>query len=259
MFLMPAGFMCIACHENITGEIAPNEIHTADEIGSCEHCHQGHYSEHGKLLKKGTNDLCLGCHDELQKSLTEKSRHTALEDGECTVCHNPHFKKGGPYLVRNQPDLCFGCHPEINDRIKLDYRHAAVEDNDCTSCHNPHIQFSGSDIFDLCSGCHDIDDPGFQQSHLNMKTRNCVGCHDPHGSSSEKLFNPVLHSPFEDGDCNSCHATGMNKAELVSRKICLNCHDEPASEGAHSSEKVAQKNCVDCHSPHASKSRFLLK
>jgi len=258
-FLMPAGYMCIACHDTITAGFGPNEMHTADEINSCENCHEGHYTKHGNLLKKEPDDLCLGCHENLEESLAEKTPHSALDIEECTICHNPHFKKDSSSLIVKQPDLCFVCHSEIKNRIELKYHHAAVENEDCTSCHNPHIQFSGNDIYGLCSGCHDVADRDFQIKHLNLKTSNCAGCHDSHGSSSEFIFNDFLHSPFEAGECGSCHEAGMKLAALRSKNICLNCHDEPAANGAHSNVKMDNKTCVDCHSPHAAKKKYLLK
>jgi predicted CXXCH cytochrome family protein len=61
----------------------------------------------------------------------------------------------------------------------------------------------------------------------------------------------VLHPPFGDRDCLTCHVRtpdGTPQPRPAVAKICLECHDLPASKH----DPVRSGRCVACHSPHAS-------
>jgi len=63
---------------------------------------------------------------------------------------------------------------------------------------------------------------------------DCVSCHEPHGQGYWDQFRNPLASPFDDGQCTSCHAS---KAEPLQ----AHTFHAPESEGSR---------CVNCHMPY---------
>jgi predicted CXXCH cytochrome family protein len=258
MFQMPAGYLCLSCHDSIFGGQTPDNMHAADDIRSCDNCHVGHSSENENLLTESHPDLCLNCHKSLRGIMNNGLAHSPIPTDGCLPCHTTHFKKDGSALTMNLPQLCFECHPEIRELIDSDFPHAAVEEG-CTSCHDPHQRFSDDDISELCSDCHDVEDDSFRKAHFNIDPGHCAACHDPHGSSSEKIMKAYEHPPFQDRDCGGCHDSDQDILEIKNDKLCLDCHDRPEATGGHVKELILNKICLDCHSPHASHRDFLIK
>jgi len=94
--------------------------------------------------------------------------------------------------------------------------------------------------------------------HASITPAKCVTCHDPHGSGNKNILLANFHSPFEEGECETCHNSDISVNDLRSKDLCLDCHDPEPSE-AHSEEILSKKTCIDCHSPHVSDSDLLLK
>ncbi len=88
----------------------------------------------------------------------------------------------------------------------------------------------------------------------------CGDCHQEWLSKAKILA--VRHSPFEDGDCESCHKQHGETNKLVlnapGAKLCLDCHDDPAAGGKKVHTVVADNGCIDCHNPHSSPNKKLL-
>jgi tetratricopeptide (TPR) repeat protein len=63
---------------------------------------------------------------------------------------------------------------------------------------------------------------------------DCVSCHDPHGQGYWDQFRNPLESPFDDGQCTSCHAAKSEPLEA-------HTFHPPDSEGSR---------CVSCHMPY---------
>ena len=63
---------------------------------------------------------------------------------------------------------------------------------------------------------------------------DCVSCHEPHGQGYQDLNRAPLASPFDDGQCTSCHAAKAVDPEA-------HTFHPPDSEGAR---------CVSCHMPY---------
>ncbi len=75
----------------------------------------------------------------------------------------------------------------------------------------------------------------------------------------------VVHGPYEQGDCDTCHASADPKAPgpaKVTKETCLACHDEfggtaPVRVGKGKSHPV-KGECIGCHNPHKSAKKKLL-
>jgi len=75
----------------------------------------------------------------------------------------------------------------------------------------------------------------------------------------------VVHTPFEIGACDTCHASADPKAPgpaNVSKATCLTCHDEfggtsPVRIGKGKSHPI-KGECISCHNPHNSAKKKLL-
>jgi predicted CXXCH cytochrome family protein len=71
------------------------------------------------------------------------------------------------------------------------------------------------------------------------------------------------HSPFQDGDCSTCHQNKdhNNPGAIIKpvNELCLDCHDDFSKVMARKVTHVAAKvNCVSCHNPHNAKNPKLL-
>jgi predicted CXXCH cytochrome family protein len=76
----------------------------------------------------------------------------------------------------------------------------------------------------------------------------------------------VVHGPYEQGACDTCHeradAKDPGKAK-VSNETCLGCHDEfagsaPVRISKSKSHPTSKSACTTCHNPHNSKKKKLL-
>lgn len=63
---------------------------------------------------------------------------------------------------------------------------------------------------------------------------DCASCHEPHGQGYQDTNQRPLASPFDDGQCTSCHASKAADPEA-------HTFHPPASDGAR---------CVSCHMPY---------
>jgi predicted CXXCH cytochrome family protein len=76
----------------------------------------------------------------------------------------------------------------------------------------------------------------------------------------------VVHGPYEQGACDTCHERADAKnpgTARVTNETCLSCHDEfsgkaPVKVGKDKSHPEGKGHCTACHNPHNSKKRKLL-
>jgi predicted CXXCH cytochrome family protein len=75
----------------------------------------------------------------------------------------------------------------------------------------------------------------------------------------------TLHSPYEQGACDTCHERADAAdpgAATATMATCLSCHDEfagkaPVRIGKGKNHPI-KGECVGCHNPHSSKKKNLL-
>lgn len=81
----------------------------------------------------------------------------------------------------------------------------------------------------------------------------CSKCHSDWISTARSR--PVVHPPFDEGDCSSCHEEHGADGRLVlleeGEALCLQCHDVPDSRDTVVHTAVSDGGCTDCHLPHA--------
>jgi predicted CXXCH cytochrome family protein len=162
-------------------------------------------------------------------------------------------------------ELCLGCHEPLAKRFAA--QGAVVHPpaaRDCERCHDAHAsaepKLLEAAVPALCTGCHDVATPALVRAHAPFggTQARCTLCHDPHVSARPHLVADVVHPPFADRECATCHVTPSDGRPLVRPRIatvCAECHDDP-STSAHA--PVRQGRCVSCHSPHASPRQHLL-
>lgn len=79
----------------------------------------------------------------------------------------------------------------------------------------------------------------YQANHLASQCylqgpMDCVSCHEPHGQGYWDTNKKPLPSPYDDGQCTSCHPSKLVDTEA-------HTHHKPGTEGA---------KCVSCHMPY---------
>ncbi|MBK7406110.1 MAG: hypothetical protein IPJ41_16260 [Phycisphaerales bacterium] len=129
------------------------------------------------------------------------------------------------------------CHPGIKDHK---YLHGPVLVNACDGCHKltdpaTHHYEPVRDRSELCLFCHVVETPPDSILHQPFQEGDCLSCHDPHGSRETALLRGQKYSDA----CANCHADVTGAHDTV---------HGPASAGA----------CGACHEPHAAPRPFLL-
>jgi predicted CXXCH cytochrome family protein len=91
----------------------------------------------------------------------------------------------------------------------------------------------------------------------------CLDCHELAAISPGGA---VVHSPFGDKDCGSCHADHGDQERLVltqeGNALCAQCHDFADQPYLAAHRKIAPTGkapCTGCHDPHRSPNRRLLR
>lgn len=72
-----------------------------------------------------------------------------------------------------------------------------------------------------------------------------------------------LHSPAEEGECDSCHsAHKSDKPHLLKGEIedlCFSCHDKDDVTSAKNHVGIVKNSCTSCHVPHAGNVKGLFR
>ena len=73
----------------------------------------------------------------------------------------------------------------------------------------------------------------------------------------------MLHSPFEKGDCKSCHVGKTKKIKDKSVELCLKCHEKTLDTFNKSKNHLVAGTggnfCLNCHGPHGANKKSMLK
>lgn len=249
---------CYQCHDGaaFTGRV----VHEPIVEKNCLACHGPHVSRHEKLLLQREQDLCFGCHVQLAENLAgQQVLHAPLRDGGCSSCHDPHAAEQKNLLQKVGGELCFECHEE--SRKTYQANHPPFAQGQCSSCHAPHggddhrlLKDAGSG---LCLACHE-NNSLLRSKHLNRELAaiDCLACHNPHGGEKRSLLRSVSHAPFDNQNCQVCHA-GEQGIDT-----CLQCHESVLSSFyfAHNHLGVsgAGNPCISCHDPHVADQQGLM-
>jgi len=268
----PVNKACGACHKEQLDALSATFPHAVAKEEDCTSCHAPHGSANPGLLAEPQKDLCSACHelgDLAVRPGADASApvqfHAPVTEGRCSGCHDAHGGSRKNLLTRDQDNLCYGCHTTEKVAFAEGTQHSPVAQGRCDVCHSPHGSTSAALRTriepDLCTQCHDFTKPPLQGSHqgFDVSQTNCTSCHSPHNSKEKHLLNPVVHPPFAEGDCESCHEGGKTesgKMAAVAADACLACHDEKSSGTGH--QHVAGVSCINCHEPHSSRNASLL-
>jgi predicted CXXCH cytochrome family protein len=258
--------ICFDCHDEKEEETG----HQHAEGVSCADCHAPHSSRFAKLLHN-PSQMCRDCHADLTAAASGDPvrMHRPVADGSCLECHAMHAPAGERYLASPQAQLCSGCHESIAARAQDATRHEPFAKGECSKCHETHASATSHLLTqgegELCVSCHDLGEPAMQTAHSTVRPRGgmCSTCHDPHtvAAPNATLVFANRHSPYEDGDCDSCHDDDGSVPASVA--LCLDCHDGPDDfTNAHDAGRedgVDVAACMDCHSPHAGHDALLAR
>jgi len=263
---------CGTCHPEEASLAQARFPHPPAKDEDCLSCHAGHGSTNKGILKEPQKELCAGCHDTSElvvKTAHEASApvkmHAPVAAGNCSGCHDAHGGTRKALVTRDRADLCFGCHTQEKVAFAAGNPHKPVMDGNCDVCHTPHGS-TGEALRlksepELCTQCHDLTKPPLKDAHkgFDVSASQCTQCHAPHNSPKKHLLNPVVHPPFEEGDCESCHEGGKDasgKMAPVAADACFTCHDEKQTDPGHQHAKGV--TCTNCHEPHSSKGAHLI-
>nr|MBF0221221.1 SPOR domain-containing protein [Desulfobulbaceae bacterium] len=140
----------------------------------------------------------------------------------------------------------------------------------------------------LTSNCHDtiIEE---KYAHMPAQSAKCLACHQQiqqlhpaENGSSFKLvtegqelcgqchqfekIGTIVHSPFEEGNCLSCHNPHSSQfpslakvASTNQQDLCFECHDKALINKKMLHGPVGLGVCTFCHSPHFSEIESLLR
>ncbi|MCC6676433.1 MAG: hypothetical protein IT436_04755 [Phycisphaerales bacterium] len=78
------------------------------------------------------------------------------------------------------------------------------------------------------------------------------------GQDIRKSKTYSIHKPFEQEQCDACHAGGLQPTRQDSSR-CLQCHADRTTEFAYMHGPVAAAACMWCHAPHESAFAHLLR
>ena len=266
------GTICLDCHVAIEETMELPHVHSPVKAGACSDCHNPHASEHGRLLMAEAGAICASCHADIIPEDARSVHAVILEEG-CASCHDPHASKYKKGLTAPGNQLCLGCHTELAAKLNnTKFQHAPVAD-DCMTCHNPHASTAADFLLTaapsaICGECHDTEDATFVGRHMgyDVSESRCSSCHDPHGGQTSGMFLANVHAPLTRKMCNQCHMDPASRTALSTKKtgieMCRSCHSKEinkilANDRIH--WPVAdQTACLNCHNPHASSEDALL-
>ena len=266
------GKICLSCHEDFKEKLKRPFIHTPVKAGDCSDCHNPHASTHGKLIDAEPNKICFGCHEKIVPS-DARSTHKVVISGSCIKCHDPHSANNKFILTTRGNALCFGCHKDIADAVKNNKFKHILATKECITCHDPHSSSKAAFLLKnempgICVNCHETKKPAFAKQHMNypMEKARCSACHDPHGSDKEGILLKNTHSPVARKMCNQCHQDPASPTALNLKRegidLCRGCHSSMVGEILSKNRihwpLVDKRACLNCHNPHASKQGFLL-
>ena len=148
---------CLACHDDVAGQISSPVKHPPAEGGECSACHNPHASRHSALLLQRPAILCVECHAEVTEAISRPYLHEPVAGGLCGECHQPHGSSHQNLLLEAGEALCQECHADVV--------HHSSDRKPCISDPGPWISQSHS-----FPGVQHLHPTGWRRS-LSLKTR----------------------------------------------------------------------------------------
>jgi predicted CXXCH cytochrome family protein len=266
------GKVCLECHLTIQETMELPYVHTPVKAGECADCHNPHASAHGQMLATDASEICSSCHDDLVPE-EPRSIHAEIVQGNCVTCHDPHASQHRSGLAAEGNQLCLGCHETVAAKLAdARFRHPPAAD-DCLTCHDPHASTEADFLLRqetsaLCGDCHETASASFVERHMGypVAESRCTSCHDPHGGETSALFLANVHAPLTRKMCNQCHLDPASPDALSTKQsgmeLCRGCHSREVNEIQARNRihwPVADEaGCLHCHNPHASNEDALL-
>ncbi|HCM77294.1 MAG TPA: hypothetical protein DIS90_12990 [Cytophagales bacterium] len=209
----------------------------------------------GTHLEKSNCQGCHGSQIQLEYALDKKifsTKFTTLAVN-CESCHGPgkeHLQivAGTDWKEKSSLGLkslltldkegsletCFRCHS-----LKNSLQPGFLPGKDLEEFYSVKFPMLGTEKENPYHPDGRIKEFAYQLNHLSSDcyingSMTCVSCHDPHEQSYRDVNGQVLASPFDDGQCTSCHG---------SKTIDIKSHTfhKIGSEGS---------KCVSCHMPY---------
>lgn len=237
--------MCLACHEDVQGQIEGDASHGGEEVQdqqrffNCIECHDPHYEGASKEVADagppefGAEDqACMTCHQ--QVTIGDSEQRTKNRDF-CFVCHATGTNMPGwvpvmdaaQYVQAPHAELdCLICHPQA-DR----YEHSHQVLTDCRQCHLPHAEKVAHDSHTLvsCQACH----LGHIVPKRDADTNEVLWQRSRRPGTISTLHNFI--KPDGTG-CARCHFEGTTigaAAMILPPKsvLCMPCHPATFSAG----------------------------
>ena len=139
----------------------------------------------------------------------------------------------------------------------------------CTDCHNKLVEkkFMHGPVGENCDKCHQSNGKAHpneeEDEAFTLSQKMPALCYTCHENTFQQEFK---HSPFDEGDCLSCHEIhSSNQPQLIAQlppNLCYFCHTDlkESVEKATTVHAVVNdgKSCLNCHSPHASAEKKIL-
>ncbi len=159
---------------------------------------------------------------------------------------------GMPFLrIQDRFSGCMvsGCHSNIKE---YDFLHGPMFVNACDTCHvlsepKLHLYELTRKRENLCAHCHEFDLNDSLMLHEPFEDGTCLSCHNPHGGREPSL----LKSDHAGDLCLSCHTNLSEARDLVhgpvSAGACRACHEPHASAGRKLLGLDGRSMCLRCH------------
>lgn len=211
----------------------------------CMHCHNGHGSTYGSLLKQqyittdnnqwtqgdGDYALCWQCHGESSIVTGNNAfddlhdTHVRIENAPCYACHDVHggYDAGEPGLVN------------MNTAVQQSYDISFMDGKNGSSSF--YKEGSRGFCYILCHG-QDHDTKHYDPS--SSPSANCSNCHT--------AGNGYSHTPTPI-NCEHCHTSARPALPHPESGDCSNCHFDPGTTwlGALYDHSPPPVSCASCH------------
>lgn len=104
-----------------------------------------------------------------------------------------------------------------------------------------------------------VPDPAKVTADISNDSLNIPDSSIVANNTMRNAITQVVHSPYQDRQCNSCHdQSRMGKLLKSPPKLCYQCHADFSSKYNVLHGPVGGGQCTQCHSPHSSSNSNLL-